>query len=232
MTTAEGRLLHSYGAGRAKHMAVLDDYADLARAALVLHEATGETRFLERCRDWIEIVETHYRDQSAGGYFFTADDAEALIRRAKIAEDAPLPSGNGTMTQALAQLYHLTGEDRYRERAESSLAAFAGVVRRGLLGYSTLLNGAETLRDGLQIVVIGARDADDTTALLRVVHGASLPGRTLAVVAPGSTLPHDRPAAGKTQIDGKAAAYVCRGATCSLPITTPADLQEALRAPR
>jgi hypothetical protein len=232
MTTAEGRLLHSYGAGRAKHMAVLDDYADLARAALVLHEATGETRFLERCRDWIEIVETHYRDQSAGGYFFTADDAEALIRRAKIAEDAPLPSGNGTMTQALAQLYHLTGDNRYRERAESSLAAFAGVVRRGLLGYSTLLNGAETLRDGLQIVVIGARDTDDTTALLRVVHGASLPGRTLAVVAPGSTLPPDHPAAGKTQIDGKAAAYVCRGATCSLPITAPADLQEALRAPR
>ena len=232
MTTADGRLLHSYGAGRAKHMAVLDDYADLARAALILHEATGEARFLERCRDWIEIVETHYRDLSVGGYFFTADDAEALIRRAKIAEDAPLPSGNGTMTQVLAQLYHLTGENRYRERAESILAAFAGVVRRGLLGYSTLLNGTESLRDGLQIVIVGERSAPDTTALLRVVLGASLPGRTLAVVAPGATLPPNHPAAGKTQIDGKATAYVCRGATCSLPIVEASELDQALRAPR
>lgn len=230
MTTSDGRLLHSYGAGRAKHMAVLDDYADLARAALALHEATGETRFLERCRDWIEIVETHYRDISAGGYFFTADDAEALIRRAKIAEDAPLPSGNGAMTQVLAQLYHLTGEERYRARAESVLDAFAGVVRRGLLGYSTLLNGAETLRDGLQIVIIGERDAPDTAALLRIVHKASLPGRTLAVVAPGAGLPSAHPVAGKTQIDGKAAAYVCRGATCSLPISDAETLARELRA--
>ncbi|MBG0811070.1 thioredoxin domain-containing protein [Methylosinus sp. H3A] len=232
MTTADGRLLHSYGAGRAKHMAVLDDYADLGRAALVLHEATGETRFLARCRDWIEIVETHYRDESAGGYFFTADDAEALIRRSKIAEDAPLPSGNGTMTQVLAQLYHLTGEDRYRERADAILAAFAGVVRRGLLGYSTLLNGAETLREGLQIVIVGERSAPDTAALLRIIHGASLPGRTLAIVAPGTAFPPSHPAAGKSQIDGAAAAYVCRGASCSLPIVSASELEDALRARR
>lgn len=232
MTSADGRLLHSYGAGRAKHMAVLDDYADLTRAALALHEATGEARFLERGRDWIEIVETHYRDASAGGYFFTADDAEALIRRSKIAEDAPLPSGNGTMAHVLAQLYHLTGDDRYRVRADATLAAFASAVRRGMLGYSTLLNGAESLRDGLQIVVIGAREASDTAALLRVVHGASLPGRTLAIVAPGAEPPPAHPAAGKTQINGEATAYVCRGATCSMPIVEAAELEKTLPARR
>jgi uncharacterized protein YyaL (SSP411 family) len=229
MTTPDGRLLHSYRAGRAKHMAVLDDYADLCRAALILHEATGDDIYLTRCCDWIEIVETHYRDE-AGGYFFTADDAEALIRRAKIAEDAPLPSGNGTLCRVLARLYHLTGEDRYRERAESILATFAGTVRRGLLGYSTLLAGGEALRDGLQIVVIGARGAADSTALLRVVHGASLPDRALCVIAPGAALPPAHPAAGKTQIDGRATAYVCRGVTCSLPIVEPDTLAAALRA--
>jgi hypothetical protein len=211
-------------------MAVLDDYADLCRAALTLHEATGDEAYLTRCRDWAEIVETHYRDAQAGGYFFTADDAEALIRRAKIAEDAPLPSGNGTMCQVLARLYHLTGEARYRERAESIITAFAGTVRRGLLGYSTLLSGAETLRDGLQIVVIGARAAGDTAALLRVAHGASLPGRSLLVVAPGAALPAAHPAFGKTQIDGKATAYVCRGVTCSLPIVELEALAAALQS--
>jgi len=30
--------------------------------------------------------------------------------------------------------------------------------------------------------------------------------------------------AGKTQIDGKATAYVCRDFTCSLPVTEPTEL--------
>jgi hypothetical protein len=88
------------------------------------------------------------------------------------------------------------------------------------------------LRDGLQIVIIGAHEASDTAALLRIVHGVSLPGRTLAIVRPGAELPQTHPAAGKTQINGEAAAYVCRGATCSLPIVEAAELEKALRAPR
>lgn len=229
MTDGDGRLLHSWRAGRAKHVAVLDDYADLCRAALELYEATGEASHLDRCRRWADIVETHYRDPNGGGYFFTADDAEALIARAKIAEDAPLPSGNGTMLQVLAQLYYLTGETTYRDRAESIVAAFSGLARRVTLGFSTLLNGVEMLREGVQIVVIGARDAADTTALLRAAHGVSRPGRVLSAIEPGAALPPTHPAFGKAGVDDRATAYVCRGSTCSLPIVDPDSLVTALR---
>lgn len=231
MTTDDRRLLHSYRAGRARHLAVLDDYADLSRAALALYEATGEASYLDRCKAWVELVETHYRDRNAGGYFFTAADADGLIRRSKIAEDAPLPSGNGTLLQVLAHLSHLTGDAAYRERAGSIVDAFSGVVRRGLLGYSTLLNGAEALRDATQIVILGRRDAADAVALLRAVHSVSAPGRVLSVVAPGEAQPPSHPAFGKTPIGGRATAYVCRGMTCSLPITEPEALAAALRAP-
>jgi hypothetical protein len=46
----------------------------------------------------------------------------------------------------------------------------------------------------------------------------------LAVVTTGleKLLP---PAAGKTAVDGKAAAYVCRNFTCDAPTTDPADLE-------
>ena len=40
--TVDGRLRHTWCAGQARHGAVLDDYADLARAALVLAEVTGK----------------------------------------------------------------------------------------------------------------------------------------------------------------------------------------------
>ena len=129
MTTDDGRLLHSWREGRARHLAVLDDYAAMCRAALALHEATGAPSYLECGRRWLEQVEIHYRDRN-GGYFFTADDAEALIARAKIAEDSALPSGNGMMLQVLAQLYHLTGESLYRERAEGIANAFSGTIRQ------------------------------------------------------------------------------------------------------
>ena len=228
MMTDDGRLLHSWREGRARHLAVLDDYAAMCRAALALHEATGAPSYLECGRRWLEQVEIHYRDRN-GGYFFTADDAEALIARAKIAEDSALPSGNGMMLQVLAQLYHLTGESLYKERAEKIAHAFSGTIRQRVLGFSSLLNGMETLREAMQIVVIGEADAADTAALKRVTYGVSRPGRGFNVTAPGTALPRAHPAFGKTLLDHRATAYVCRGAVCSLPIVNPEALAAALR---
>jgi uncharacterized protein len=228
MTTADGRLLHSWRAGRARHLAVLDDYAALCRAALALFEATGAPFYLDCGQRWVEHVEKHYSDQN-GGYFFTADDADALIARAKIAEDSALPSGNGMMAQLLAQFYYLTGEGVYRERAERSVSAFSGTIRQRVLGFSSLLNGVEMLRDTLQIVVIGARDGADTAALKRAVYSVSRPGRVLNVIPPGAALPQAHPAFGKTPQGDRATAYVCRGMVCSLPIVDPDALAAALR---
>jgi uncharacterized protein len=228
MTTADGRLLHSWRAGRAQHLAVLDDYAALCRAALALFEATNAPFYLQCCQRWVEHVEIHYSDQN-GGYFFTAADADALIARAKIGEDSALPSGNGMMSQVLAQLYYLTGERVYRERAEKIMRAFSGAIRQRVLGFSSLLNGVEMLRDALQIVVIGERDGADTAALKRAVYSVSRPGRVLNVVAPGAELPKTHPAFGKTPQSDRATAYVCRGMVCLPPIIDREALETALR---
>ncbi|PWB92227.1 thioredoxin domain-containing protein [Methylocystis sp. MitZ-2018] len=228
MTTDDGRLLHSWRCGRPRHMAVLDDYGAMCRAALALYEATGAPSYLECARRWVEHVELHYRDRS-GGYFYAADDADTLIARVKIAEDSALPSGNGMMLQVLAQLYYLTGESVYRERAEAIAKDFAGTIRERVLGFSSLLNGMEMLREALQIVVIGETDAADTEALKRVIYGVSRPGRVLSVIAPGAALPRAHPAFGKNLLGDRATAYVCRGMVCSLPIVEPDALAAALR---
>jgi uncharacterized protein YyaL (SSP411 family) len=224
----DGRLRHSWRDGRAKHAATLDDYAHLCRAALALHEATADTGYLRQAEAWIAVLDRHYRDPASGGYFFSADDLRDVIVRTKNAADSALPSGNGTLVGVLARLYYLTGKETYRGRADAVITAFSGELERGVFPLATLLNNNELLQIGQQVVIIGDRAAADTQALLAAVHGRSLPNRILAVIAPGEHLPPGHPAADKTQLNGSATAYVCRGATCSLPIGDAAGLHQAL----
>jgi uncharacterized protein YyaL (SSP411 family) len=224
----DGRLRHSWRDGRAKHPATLDDYANLCRAALALHEATGDVTYVRHAQDWIAILDRHYWDAGAGGYFFAADDTKDVIIRTKNAADNATPSGNGILLGALAHLFYLTGDDRYRERADQLSVAFSGDLNRTFFAMATMLNSNEILHSAQQIVIVGARTAGDTRALLAAVLGRSLPNRVLSIIAPGERLPDRHPAAGKTQANGQATAYVCRGTTCSLPITAPSGLSQAL----
>ena len=63
MTGEDGRLLHSWREGQARHPASIDDYANMCRAALALYEATGDAAYLEQARRWVEcstgITGTH-----------------------------------------------------------------------------------------------------------------------------------------------------------------------------
>jgi uncharacterized protein YyaL (SSP411 family) len=222
------RLCHAWRHGRARHAGLLDDYANMAAAALALAEATGRSAYVARAEIWVDVLDRHFWDAAGGGYFQTPDDGEALIVRAKSAYDSAVPAGNGIMLGVLARLYYLTGADRYGDRAEALCAAFSGELARNPLPLSTFLNGSELLQRAVQIVVVGARESDDTQALLRAIYGVCVPSRVLQVIAPGQSLPATHPAAGKDQLDGRATAYVCRGPSCSLPLTDAEELATAL----
>jgi hypothetical protein len=240
-----GRLRHSWRADRAGHAATLDDYAQMVRAALALHEAMtrqaarnpspdatgGDTTFLDQAIRWVETVERHYLDAENGGYFLTADDQGDLILRTKTAIDGATPGGNGVMAGVLAQLYYLTGDETYRKRVQATIDAFAGEANQRAVAMAALLNANETLQNGLQIVLTGG-PGTAIEALAVAICGQSLPDRVLQIVADTATLPAGHPAKGKSLPAGpagpRAAAFVCRAQTCSLPITDPDGLARAL----
>ncbi|MEM7225977.1 MAG: thioredoxin domain-containing protein [Pseudomonadota bacterium] len=226
--TVDGRLRHSWRHGKLQHPATLDDYANLSDGALALYEATWDQRYLDQVEAWLEVVERHYADSGGGGYFFTADDTEGLIVRTKTANDSAVPAGNGTLAAVLARLYYLTGESKYRERAEALISAFSGELGRNIFPLSTLLNASETLSSAVQVVVVSANGPNGTKALLGALRGQCLPDQVLQVVDSADALAEGHPAKGKTAKDGQATAYVCRGQSCSLPITDPAELVQAL----
>ena len=224
----DARLLHSYRAAKAQHEGMLDDYANMARAALALHEASGAETYLAQAQAWARTLDAWFWDTETGGYFFTAQDAEALIVRSKHASDNAVPAGNGTMVEVLARLALLTGDTAWQDRAEALVASFASAVAGQAPSHATLLAGFDLLLNADQIIIIGDRKEADTQAMLRAVFDASLPNRVLQVVADTSALPAAHPAQGKRRTGGRATAYICHGQTCSLPIDDAATLRGLL----
>ncbi len=221
------RLAHSWRLGRTQP-GTLDDYADMIRAALALHESTGDAAYLGQARSWVALLDRHFADP-AGGYFFTADDTESLIVRTKSANDAAVPAGNGSLVQSLGRLHLLTGDALYRERAETLVAAFSGELERNYFPLGTYLNGIDFLGRPLQLVLVGARTDAGTKALLSVARRHALPNLVLQLLEPGASLPAGHPAFGKGQQAGRTTAYLCVGTVCSLPMTNPAALDAELR---
>ncbi len=228
--TEDGRLRHSWCAGRAAHPAVLDDYANMGRAALALFEVTGERAYLDQAEAWVAVADARYWDGDGGGYFLTADDTGDVITRTKTASDNAMPSGNGVMVEVLARLFYLTGKSAYRERAGELIAVFAGETPEMLLHMPTLLDGYGLLEGAVQIVIVGAPEDPATRALVRAVFESDPPNRVLTRLAPGTALPKGHPAHGKDQVDGLPSAYVCVGPTCGPPVTRPDALIQALSA--
>jgi uncharacterized protein YyaL (SSP411 family) len=83
----------------------------------------------------------------------------------------------------------------------------------------------------VEIAIVGPADDPRTGDLLRAALHAAPGGAALAL---SDGVPRDGAGeavpllAGRTLVGGAPAAYVCRGFTCRLPVTSPAELREQL----
>ncbi|MFF0147667.1 hypothetical protein ATK36_4573 [Amycolatopsis sulphurea] len=202
---------------------VLEDYACLADGLLSLHQATGEPRWLADATGLLDVALARFASEKApGAYYDTADDAEALVQRPSDPTDNASPSGASALAGALLTASALAGPEKaagYREAAEAALRRVGLLAARVPRFAGHWLSVAEAAQSGpVQVAVVG----DDGGALLstaaRNVHGGGivLGG---APDEPGVPLLADRPL-----VDGRAAAYVCRGYVCARPVTTAGEL--------
>ena len=107
-----GRLLRvSRKTVAGRHAGVLEDYGDLAEGLLALYAVTGESRWITAAGELLDVVLAHFAD-GAGGFYDTADDAEALLRRPQDPTDNATPSGQAAAAGALLTYSALTGSLR------------------------------------------------------------------------------------------------------------------------
>ncbi|HWU25374.1 MAG TPA: thioredoxin domain-containing protein, partial [Rhizomicrobium sp.] len=225
------RLHHSWRAGKCGYAGFVEDYVQMARAALALWEVTGEKHYLDKAQAWVRVLDQHFWDSTHGGYFFTADDSDPLMFPARMIFDQNTPSGNGTMVGLLAQLHLITAEQSYRERGNALIEAFSGEVGRAFLSMGTYMNGLDTTLAGFEVVILGPRSHPKTQELIATVLGRSLPNRVLHVTDSGEALPANHPAHAKLQENGLPTAYICQRSTCSAPISNPVTLSQVLQLP-
>ena len=225
MRDEDGRLFHSQRAGKRLHRGTLDDYANMARAGIALFEATGETRYLDEAKALVGVLDRHFADPEAGGYFITADDAADLIVRNKHCHDNAVPAGNGTLVGVFARLWVLTGDDAWHDKARAPGRRLRRRAGRQLLPAD---DAAQRLRAAAERHRAGDRGRSRTTRRPKRCVAPSTaracPTRSCGDSSPDVPLPPHHPAAGKGLVDGKPALYVCHDMTCRAPIIDPAEV--------
>lgn len=216
----DGRLYRSFKDGRAGHSGYLDDYAFTIAALLDLYESSGEIRWLERALALDRNLEEHYEDPQ-GGFFMSADDQEKLLARQKPAFDGAEPSGNAVALLNLLRLHLLTGDGRYRQRAEKGLQAFAGTLQTNPLALSEMMLALEFRLDRAKAIVIVIPKGGSAEPMLQVLRRTFLPNRALLVVEEGPQLQRQAKLVplleGKEAEEGRTTAYVCIEGACQLP---------------
>jgi uncharacterized protein YyaL (SSP411 family) len=157
-----------------------------------------------------------------GGFYDTADDAERLWKRPQDPTDNATPSGQFAAAGALLSYAALTGSARHREAAAAALGPVTPLAERHARFAGWGLAVAEALLTGpLEVAVAGPPDDPRTRALHRTALVSPVP----AVVAAGPGVPLME---GRTPVDGRPAAYVCRDFACRMPVTGADALKKEL----
>lgn len=221
-----GRLWHTYKAGRARQAGFLDDYAAVIDGLLALYQATFTESWLTEADQLTQYVLTNFADPDPSAddlLFFTDKNGEELIARRKELFDNVIPASNSMMAENLYVLSLLMERSAYAERADRMLGRVQPLVQQNA-DYLTnwAAQFAVRVRPTAEIAIVGP-DADS----LRIELDAEFyPNKVLSGAAEKSDLPLLQQ---RGPIDGKTAVYVCYNRACQLPVTSVAEVWQLLR---
>lgn len=223
----DGRLLATSRDGKAQIKAYLDDYVFLIEALLSLLQAEWRNQDVAFATDLADVLLAHFEDTERGGFYFTSDEHEELIQRAKSFGDDAVPSGNGIAARVLQQLGSLLGEIRYTEAAERCLRAGMTDAERWPSAHSSLMRALLDYTTPAQEIVLRG-DLSAAQSWLAESHDKrNARSHCYIISADNDALPgilaERQPAAG-----AELTAYVCVGHTCKAPATDLAAFIEAL----
>ncbi len=234
-TDAEGRtrLAHSWRAGVFVKPGMALDHAAMMRAALALHEARGLPAFASiPPRDYLadaiafaEAIETYHVDPESGLLRMAASDATDVILHLAPTSDDAIPNAHPVYLSALVRLAGLSGDASWLARADALFKAVAPSVRTSFVGHAGILNALDLRLRAKEIVTAGPNRQE----LYEAALAAPFFDRIVMDIDRPEQIPEGHPAKAQAEIAGEAAAFVCSGGACSLPVRGKEALLDSLR---
>ena len=216
----EGRLFRTTGVGQPPKLAgYLEDYAYTADALVSLYETTFDLKWLRAAAELADVMLKHFADAANGGFFYTADDHEALIARTKDLQDGSVPSGNAMAVTALQRLAVLLDRRDFAAAAERTLKAYRTVMAEQPAAAGQMLVALDFhLGPVDEVAVIGTAGHPETERVLNAVRGKFRPNRVVAFHDPATGAPPtDVPLLADKPMQSAVTVYVCRNYSCQAP---------------
>jgi uncharacterized protein YyaL (SSP411 family) len=212
LSTPDGRLHRTWRNGVAKGTGYLEDYADVAYGLMELHVATGDPRWLREAHRLALLAIDLFADDENGGFFQAPIDGERLVARKKEVDDHPTPSGNAMLAYVLLRLARIWGDDELERRGGSVLQLVRDSLPRMPTSFGWMLVALhQHLAPHREIAIAG----DPAAPVARRAVAEAAPTDVIAF-GPAEDVPL---LAGRTEVDGKTAVYVCERFACALPLT-------------
>jgi uncharacterized protein YyaL (SSP411 family) len=220
---ATGALFHFANSANSV-VGLLHDHARLAQASLTAFQFTGDVKHLDRATTLARAMLDRLADAEGGGFFDRPDDPKApgaLRTRMK-----PMFE-NAVAADAFITLHYLTGVEVYLRVGEAALLVFSDEYAKYdymAASYGLAVNRA--VNEPTEVAVVGAMADPRTQGLLSAAWQAFVPWRIvrpLDLARDTATI-----AARGFPASDVPAVYVCRGQTCSAPVSDPAALVNLL----
>ena len=226
----DGRLLRTHKDGASQVNGFLEDYANLCDGLLELYQTTWDERWFRAARELADVALARFAAEG-GGFFDTSDDHETLIVRPRNLQDNATPSGSAMLARQLLRLAAWTGESRYQDAAVGALRLLVEALRAYPQAFGEALNAVDMLVSGMQeVAIVGAPDEEGCAALVKELRSQWRPNTVAALSGPTasgeSAIPLLR---GRTMLEGRATAYVCRHFVCRLPVSEVSALRAQLQ---
>jgi hypothetical protein len=200
----------------------LDDYTQLAQAALDLYEVSFEERWIDLAEGLTLYARGQFRDDGSGFCYYAPSLMSPVIGRWLELTDTSLPASNATFCQVLLRLAELRGEFVYREEALRMMSQLQPAVAQSPIAHVSWMEVlSQDQFPKYQILLQGPdakkyREELDTYYLPQVRFQGSLGRSNLPALANKQLLP------GRTRL------YLCPDGTCLDPVETIPELLSLL----
>jgi uncharacterized protein YyaL (SSP411 family) len=231
MVSTDG-LLRIWTRGVGKIPAFLEDWSAVGNACLSLHEATLDPEWLRPVRWAGSQILQRFPGEEEGVFYDAPADFGEVITRPRDLMDNATPSGTSQAVELFLRGGAFLDLPGWTDSAERILSREAGAMERFPGGFGRLL--AQVVRMNtppMEVAILGPAAHPDTGSLLARAHREWHPNRIVAGGDPdGGELPESPLFEGRSTVEGRPSAWVCRDFACRAPVTSPEALGEAMGA--